>query len=213
MKRSTADFPGPVGIMHDLGDARLVVEAQPLLGAAGEQVQMAAHRPEEALGAVEALELGGGQQPGADEVGRPLDAVDIFADPVERVEVAKAALAVLDVGLDDVAAVAHPDVPLVALGELGGDELGRGSGDDLLAEARHRQCRTAGSSPHSQRASRKAVRTVMSFLASAISCGGRADRMADLELQVPQQVQDGFGRPLLRRRPGAWRSGPSGRGR
>ena len=33
----------------------------------------------------------------------------------------------------------------------------------------------------------------MSFLASAISCAGRADRMADLELQVPQQVQDRFG--------------------
>ena len=55
-------FPGPVGVMHDLGDARLIVEVEPLLGASGEQVQMAAHRPEEALGAVEAAELGGGQQ-------------------------------------------------------------------------------------------------------------------------------------------------------
>ena len=100
-------FPRPVGVMHDLGDARLIVEAQPLLGAAGEQVQVAAHRPEEALGALEAAELGGGQQAGADQVGGPLDAVHIFADPVERVEVAKAALAVLDVGLDDIAAVAH----------------------------------------------------------------------------------------------------------
>ena len=123
--------------MHDLGDARLILEAQPLLGAAGEQVQMAAHRPEEALGAIEAAELGGGQQPGADQVGRTLDAVDIFADPVERVEVAQSALAVLDVGFDDVAAVAHADVPLVALGELGGDEFGRGAGDHLLAETGH----------------------------------------------------------------------------
>ena len=107
MNRSTADFPGPVGVMHDLRDARLIVEAQPLLGAPGEQVEVAAHRPEEALGAVEAAELGGGEQPDVDQFGRPLDAVDIFADPVERVEVAQAALAVLDVGLDDVAAVAH----------------------------------------------------------------------------------------------------------
>ena len=61
----------------------------------------------------------------------------IFADPVERVEVAKTALAVLDVGLDDVAAVAHPDVPLVALGELGGDEFGGAAGDHFLAEAGH----------------------------------------------------------------------------
>ena len=82
-------FPRPVGVIHDLGDARLIFEAQPLLGAPGEQMQVAAHRPEEALGAVEAAELGGGQQPRADEVRGPFDAVDIFADPVERVEVAQ----------------------------------------------------------------------------------------------------------------------------
>ena len=112
--------------MHDRGNARLIFKAEPFLGTAGEQVQMAAHRPEEALGALERAELGGGQQAGVDEVRGALDAVDIFADPVERVEVAQAALAVLDVGLDDIAAVAHADMPRVALGELGGDELGRG---------------------------------------------------------------------------------------
>ena len=47
-------FAGPVGVVHDLGDLALIVEGQPLLGAAGEQVEVAAHRPEEALGAVEA---------------------------------------------------------------------------------------------------------------------------------------------------------------
>ena len=56
----------------------------------------------------------------------------------------------------------------VALGELGGDELGGGAGDHVLAEAAHRRVEQR-SSPHSQRPSRKAVRIVMSFLASAIS--------------------------------------------
>ena len=97
-------FPGPVGVAHDLGDMLLMVEPEALLGAAGGQVKMAAHRPEEALGALELLELGGGEQADSDEVGGLLDAVDVFADPVERVEIAQAALAVLDVGLDDVAA-------------------------------------------------------------------------------------------------------------
>src|SRR3954454_10275815 len=97
-------FSRAVGVVHDLGDARLIFEAQPLLGAPSEQVQMAADRPEEALGAVEASELGSGQQAGPDEVRRTLHAVNIFADPIERVEVAQAALAVLHVGLDDVAA-------------------------------------------------------------------------------------------------------------
>src|SRR4029079_16077724 len=117
-------LPGAVGVVHDPRDARLIFEAEPFLGPAGEQVQMAAHRPEEALGAVEPAKLCGGEQPRSDEVAGALDAMDILADPVKRVEVAKAALAVLDVGLDDIAAVAHLHVTLVALGELGGDELG-----------------------------------------------------------------------------------------
>ena len=71
---------------------RLIVEAQPLLGAPGERMQVAADRPEEALGAIESAELGGGQQAGADQIGRPLDAVHIFADPIKRVEIAQAAL-------------------------------------------------------------------------------------------------------------------------
>ena len=131
-------FPGPVGVVHDFGDVPLMVEAEPLFGAPGSEVQMAAHRPEEALGALETLELGGGQKAGIDEVRGPLDAVHIFADPIERVEVAQTALAVFDVGLDDIAAVAHLDVALVALGKLGGDEFGRAAGDNFLAETPHR---------------------------------------------------------------------------
>ena len=133
-------------------------------------MQVAAHRPEEALGALEALELGGGEQPGPDEVGGPLDAVDIFADPVERVEVAQAALAVLDVGFDDVAAVAHPDVALVALGELGGDEFGGGAGDDLLAEALASRRRTTSRRPTATAPRGRRCGPSCRFLASAISC-------------------------------------------
>jgi hypothetical protein len=130
-------FPGPVGVIHDLGDPRLVLEAEPLLGPAREQVQVAPHRPEEALGPIEPAEFLGSEEPGLDEVQGLFDAMDVLADPVERVEVAKAALAILDVGLDHVAAVAHLHMPLVAFDELGGNELGGGSCDDLLAELAH----------------------------------------------------------------------------
>ena len=88
----------------------------------------------------------------------------------------------------------------VALGELGGDELGRACRRRPPCGSGASRRRTTCSSPHSQRASRKAVRMVMSFFASAISSLGRADRMADLELQVPQQMEDRFGRALLLRR-------------
>ena len=83
-------FSRPVGVMHDLRDARLIFEAQPLLGAPGEQVEVAAHRPEKALGPIEPRNSAARQQPRPDEVGGPLDAMDIFADPVERLEVAQA---------------------------------------------------------------------------------------------------------------------------
>ena len=130
-------LPRAVGVMHDFGDARLIVEVEPFFGTPRKQVQVTAHRPEKALGAVEPAELGGGQQARADEVRRALHAVHIFADPVEGMEVAQAALAVLDVGLDDIAAVAHLDVALVPLSELGSDEIGGGPGDHFLAKAAH----------------------------------------------------------------------------
>ena len=65
----------------------------------------------------------GGEQADLDQLGDARAADRIFADPVQRLQVAQAALAVLDVGLDDVAAVAHPLVARVALGELLLDEL------------------------------------------------------------------------------------------
>jgi hypothetical protein len=63
------------------------------------------------------------------------DLVDILADPVERVQIAQAALALLDVGFDDIAAVAQPLVPLVALGQLLGHELALGAGHHFGPEA------------------------------------------------------------------------------
>src|SRR5690242_2972308 len=99
--------------MHDLGNASLIVEAEALLGAAGEQMQVAPNGPEEALGAIEPFELGGGQQAGADQIGRTLDTVDVFADPIEGMEIAQASLPVFDVRFHDVATVAHLQVPVV----------------------------------------------------------------------------------------------------
>ena len=77
-------------------------------------------------------------------------AIDVFGDPEQRVQVAQAALAVLDVRLDQIARLAGAAVALLALGELGGDEIGAGALHDLLVEARHQlveqlACRRAGS--------------------------------------------------------------------
>src|SRR5262245_39241006 len=69
-----------------------------------------------------------------DEVARVLDAVKILADPIERLQIAQPALAVLDVGLDEIAALALAAVAFVALGKLGFDEVVAAAGRDITPE-------------------------------------------------------------------------------
>ena len=52
-----AAIPCMVGIAHPAGDLGLQVKGQPLFGAAGQKVQMAADRPQEALRVVETPRL------------------------------------------------------------------------------------------------------------------------------------------------------------
>ena len=85
-----------------------------------------------------------------------VDRVQVLGDPEQGVQVAQAALALLDVGLDHVAAGAGPGLALVALLQLGGDELGAGALDHLLAEAalqllgQRARRRSAGAPPGSR---------------------------------------------------------------
>ena len=51
-------FARPVGVAHPRRDLALIVEGEPLLGAAGDEVEVAAHRPQEALGALELAQFG-----------------------------------------------------------------------------------------------------------------------------------------------------------
>src|SRR5690606_25581772 len=63
------------------------------------------------------------------------DAVVVFADPEQRVEVAQATLAFLDVRLDDIAGVSLLLVSGVAFGKLGLDELRARALDALPVKA------------------------------------------------------------------------------
>ena len=62
-------------------------------------------------------------------------AIDVFGDPEQRVQVAQAALAVLDVGLDQIARHSRALVALVAFGEFGGDEFARRALRDLACRS------------------------------------------------------------------------------
>ena len=128
-------FARPVGIAHPLRHFALQIEGQPVLAALGDGVQVAAHRQQEALGAAEAGILLGCEQALFHQFRRAADAVDIFADPVQRLQIAQAAFAVLDIGFHDIARIAHAFVAGVTFGQLFGHELAFRSGHHLAPES------------------------------------------------------------------------------
>ncbi len=174
---------------HSRRDFTLEVEGQAVFRAAGDRVEMAAHRPEERLGAAEAAVLGLVQQSDRDQFGHVADLVDVLADPIQRVEIAQAALALFHVGFDDIAAVAQAFVPVVALGQLLGDELPLGPGDDFGPEALLRLGEQILVAPDvTSFEQRGADRQVAA--AHPHHVVERAAGMADLQRQIPHEIED-----------------------
>ena len=93
----------PVREIHARGHLPLQVEGEAILGAAGDGVQMAAHRPEEGFGPAEGAIFLARQQAHIDQFRGAVHLVNVFSDPVERVQVAQAPLALFDVGLHHIA--------------------------------------------------------------------------------------------------------------
>ena len=146
------------------------------------------HQPEEILGPAELAQLGAAEQPLVDQLGDSLYLIGVFADPVERVQVAQAALALLQVRLDDIAAVAHALVPLFALDELfGGEGLCR-AGDDFLAEPRRRLLVQRLVAPDEARLQQGGANRQIG-LGHPHHVIQRARRMADLQPEIPQDVE------------------------
>ncbi len=134
MKFSTAWRGEFVGEAELGGEFGLRVERQALFGATGEIMQVHAHVPQEGFRLLEGLVFVLGEDVVLDEVRRVVDTIEIFADPVERLQVPQPALAFLDVGLDQVAAFALMVMALVALGQLGLDEILARAGGDVRPE-------------------------------------------------------------------------------
>ena len=94
-------------------------------------------------------------------------------------QVAQAALAVLDVGLDQIAGLTGAAVALLAFGKLGGDELGCRALHDVLVEARDQLVeKLAVAEQEASLQQRGADRHVRFSLADALVHGPRG--MADL---------------------------------
>ena len=127
---------GMLGVAEPHRDLALDVERQPFLRPPREKVHVAAHRPQEVAAAAEAAVFAPVIDAFLDQLLAFLHAKDIFRDPVKRVQVAQAALAVLDIGLDQITRLPGAAMPFFALGELGSDEFGAGALHHLLVEAR-----------------------------------------------------------------------------
>ena len=114
-------------------------------------------------------------------------------------QVAQAALAFLDVGLDQVAAVAQPLVALVALGELFGDELALGAldhfGPETLLPLRVKRLVAPDVAAFEQGGADGEI-----ALAHAHHVVERATRLADLQAQVPEEIEHRLDHLLAPRR-------------
>ena len=127
-------------------------------------------------------------------------AEEVFRQPVQRVQIAQAALAVLDVGLDLVAALAGAAVALVALGHLGVDEARAPCPRRPRCGSAARSSAKSCASPWMRRASSSAVRIVMSAGAELDALVDGARRVPDLEAQIPQHIEHVLGDALAPRR-------------
>ena len=180
------------GIAEPHRDLALDVEGQPLLGAAGDEMHVAAHRPEEILAAAEQPAFLLVEHAALDQLVRLAHAVDVFGDPEQRVQIAQAPLAVLDVGLDQVARLAGAAQALLALGELGGDEFGGGVAHHLVVEAGDELVEQRAVAEQEARfQDGGADGHVRLGLADAFV--DRAGGVADLQPGVPQAIEDAFG--------------------
>ena len=188
-----AVLPAMPGVSHAGADHGLQIEGQPVFGAAGDVVQMEAHRPQERPRPPGVLGLAGGQDAaaravGADQLAHHLGAEHVAAHPVQRLQVAQAAPALLDVGLDQERTVAVAMVPGVALGLLGGQERAgaiRPAERDEAALELLEQRLVAGQQPGVDH--RGADDHVAFGVVQAVI--HRPGRVADLQPEVPQEVQ------------------------
>ena len=100
-----------------------MIEQQPIFATTGDAVQREAHFPKKRLGALQAAQFGGREEAEIDEIIERIGAEVTFGDPGDGLDIAQAARARLDVGLEVVGRVVRLEVALVLLSNLRVEEL------------------------------------------------------------------------------------------
>ena len=158
-------------------------------------MQMAAHPPQEILAAAEQPKFLLAEQAGTDQLLGVMHAIDVFGDPEQRIKIAQPALALFDVGLDEIARRAGAlrcarRVPPIWRRRIPARSLRTISCSKRVSMSSSK-CPVA----EDEAASSSAVRTVMSALGLPQAFLDRARGVADLLLRDPKA-----GRAWLRRR-------------
>src|SRR3546814_14391389 len=95
---------------------------QPVLGPSGDAMQMAADGPEKILRPLKLPQFAWREEANVDTFRHRTNAMHIFADPEQGMQIAKPHLPFLHIGLQDIAASALPFMPLPPPANFFGEE-------------------------------------------------------------------------------------------
>ena len=176
-------------VTQPLGDVGLPVKAQAVIAAFRQEMQMAAHCPEEALAFLEHRKLIARECALLGEFVGGVGCVEKLGDPEQGIEIAQSAFAILDVGLDQIAALADLHVARVALIELVGNEATRILFDDLTAEVGHQPLKQPHVATDEAGLEDGSENRIVGFRQpdAFIDVAGR---MADLLARIPERVEN-----------------------
>ena len=161
-------------------------------GAAAEEMHVAADRPEEILAAAKHVVFVAIEHAAGDQFLGLADAIDVFGDPEQRVQIPQAAFAIFDVGLDEIARLTGAAMPLFALRQLGGDEICRGSLHHFFFETRVKFGVELGVAKQITRFQQRGTNGHIGFgLADALA--DRTRRVTDLLAHIPQAIEQRLG--------------------
>ena len=113
---------------------RLSVKTQTVFAAAGNEMQMAANRPEKVFAFLEPRQLLVGKRPLVGKLFRGIGVIEEFRDPEQRMKIAQAPLAILQIGFDQVTAFTTLGQANVAFGKFVGHKFPRPGLHNVAAE-------------------------------------------------------------------------------
>ena len=174
------------------GQFGLVIEGEAVFAPPGQEMQMNAQRRQRAFLARDAARLGVGEQAGARDAAPAAQDAAGLRQPVDGVQVAQAARAVLQVGLELVGAVVEARVARLLLGQLAVEEM---LGVEACLEAAAEFVEQARGAAHVARLQQIGFHRDVGGLGQAGV--DRAHAVADLQPDVPAGLHPGLQRGLL----------------